>query len=117
MVHVLLFWTSLKDVGERDKKSERRYQLLLTDTIRRRNKTGISVCGLFVVAYFQAASSIDRFHVKTKGIDHWSNKDRNRDTETHQVPLPSSSTTHKHTLAPAHTHTSEGQLAVVSFER
>ena len=65
MCYVLLFWTSLKDVArEHEKKREaipvasRRYH----QKRKERNKSGISGCGLFVVAYFQPATSIDLLH-------------------------------------------------------
>ena len=49
------------------RESESQYQLPLADTIKKEkkekmNKTEISGCGSFVVAYFQPATSIDRLH-------------------------------------------------------
>ena len=65
MCYVLLFWTSLKDVGrESERERERQYQRPLAHTIRKekRKKSGTSGCGSFVVLYFQPATSIDRLH-------------------------------------------------------
>ena len=69
MRYVLLFWTSLKDVGrEREKQRE----VIPTASRRpppppqkkKKKKRGISGCGSFVVDYYQPATSIDRLHSK-----------------------------------------------------
>ena len=67
MFYVLLFWTSLKDVVLGcERESERQYQRPLADYHHQKrkenNKTGITGCDSFVVAYFQPATSIDRLH-------------------------------------------------------
>ena len=48
--------------GESERTSERRHQRPLVDTIvsEKKNKTGISGCGSFVVAYSPPATSIER---------------------------------------------------------
>lgn len=51
-------------LGIAQEKSERQYEWRLVNTVRKqkKNKTGTSVCGSFVVAYFQpsTSNSIDR---------------------------------------------------------
>ena len=74
MFYVLLFWTSLKE-GERAREkargdinclswipSKQQQQRNKKEKLRR-NKTGTSGCGSFVVAYFQPATSTDCLHV------------------------------------------------------
>ena len=73
MRYVLLFWTSLKDVGRESERESARgntnglsqIPLEETKTNKQTNKTkqnGTSGCGSFVVLYFQPATSIDRLH-------------------------------------------------------
>ena len=59
MFYVLLFRTSIKRGRQSRRESERQYQWPLIDTIREGKKTGISGCGLVVVAYFQPVAYID----------------------------------------------------------
>ena len=59
---MLLFWTSHKDVVRVREKARGDISCLSQiPSEKKRNKTGISGCSLFVVACFQPATSIDHF--------------------------------------------------------
>ena len=61
----VVIWDITKRRGESVRESERQYQWPLTCTIKNCLffKLVISDCGLFVVAYFQPATSMDRLQI------------------------------------------------------